>query len=151
MGKYGESFGKKEKEKKRLQIRNEKAEKMADRKASTQKGKPLEDMMAYLDENGNLSSTPPDQSRRRMFNQEEIQIGVPKQEDRPQPAPRSGMVSYFMESKGFGFINDLNDSQVRIFFHKSQFPGIVKEGMKVSFEVESGPRGLHAIHVKKIG
>jgi cold shock CspA family protein len=150
MAKYGESFGKKEKEKKRLQMRNEKAEKMADRKANVQKGKPLEDMMAYLDENGNLTSKPPDPlMKKRMFKSEDIQIGVPKQEDRPKMTVRSGVVNYYTESKGFGFINDLETGE-RIFFHKSHFPGVVQEGMKVSFEVEAGPRGYNAILIKKL-
>src|SRR4051812_39479022 len=60
MGKSGETFGKKEKEKKRLKDRQEKQEKMEHRKANAKKGKSLDEMMAYMDENGNLSSTPPD-------------------------------------------------------------------------------------------
>jgi len=50
---------KREKEKQKLQHRQEKAEKMQERKANTQKGKSLDDMLAYLDENGNIISEPP--------------------------------------------------------------------------------------------
>ena len=56
MGKSQETFGKKEKEKKKLKERREKAEKMAERKANSKKGKTLDEMMAFIDENGNLSA-----------------------------------------------------------------------------------------------
>ena len=60
MSKSQETFSKKEKDKKRLKQRRDKAEKMEDRKANARKGKSLEEMMAYIDENGNLSSAPPE-------------------------------------------------------------------------------------------
>jgi hypothetical protein len=59
MAKSQETFSKKEKGKKKIKQRQEKLEKMQDRKANATKGKSLEDMMAYIDENGNISSTPP--------------------------------------------------------------------------------------------
>ena len=52
MAKSKETFNKKEKEKKRLKQKQEKMEKMQERKANATKGKSLEDMMAYIDENG---------------------------------------------------------------------------------------------------
>lgn len=63
MAKSKETFNKREKEKKRLKQRQEKREKQEERKANAAKGKPLEAMLAYIDENGNLSSVPPDSSR----------------------------------------------------------------------------------------
>jgi len=65
MAKSKETFGKKEKEKKRLKERQEKHEKMEERKANARKGKSLEDMMAYIDEDGNISSTPPDPKKEK--------------------------------------------------------------------------------------
>ena len=59
MAKSQETFSKKEKGKKKLKKRQEKQEKMEDRKTNAKKGKSLEEMMAYIDENGNISSTPP--------------------------------------------------------------------------------------------
>jgi len=52
----GETYNKKEKEKNRLKKKQDKAEKMAERKANTKKGKTLEEMMAYLD--GRLIGVP---------------------------------------------------------------------------------------------
>ena len=69
MGKSQETFGKKEKEKKKLKQRQDKQEKMEERKANAKKGKSLDEMMAYIDENGNISSTPPDPRKKKVFKQ----------------------------------------------------------------------------------
>ena len=53
----------------------------------------------------------------------------------------------FNDSKGFGFIRDL-DSRESIFVHINNVEGEIKEDSKVSFEVEQGPRGLAAIKVQ---
>ncbi len=53
------SFSKREQEKKKAKARQEKEEKMKQRKLHNNKGASLDDMMAYLDENGNIVSTPP--------------------------------------------------------------------------------------------
>src|SRR5215208_1771354 len=112
MGRSSETFGKKEKEKKRAKQRQEKEEKMQERKANAKKGKGLDEMMAYLDENGNLSATPPDPNKKKIFNQEDMQIGVPKLEDRPEiERIRAGVVTFFNTAKGFGFIKDLQTQE----------------------------------------
>lgn len=65
MAKSKETFNKREKEKKRLQHRQEKFQKMQERRTQEHKGKSLEDMIAYVDENGNLTSTPPENLGRK--------------------------------------------------------------------------------------
>jgi cold shock CspA family protein len=106
-------------------------------------------MMAYLDENGNLSSTPPDPKKMRIINAEDIQVGVPKhvpgEEDNPI---RTGIISFFNEAKGFGFIKDLQSGE-SVFVHVNGLTEPVKENNKVSFEVEMGPKGPNAYNVKK--
>jgi cold shock CspA family protein len=149
MAKSQETFGKKEKEKNRMKQRQEKAEKMEERKANAKKGKSLDEMMAYIDENGNISSMPPDPRKRKVFNQEDMQIGVPKQEAAdPADAIRNGVVSFFNDAKGFGFIKDLQ-TQESVFIHANQLTERIAENDKVSFEVEMGHKGLNAINVKK--
>jgi cold shock CspA family protein len=149
MGKSGETFNKKEKEKKRAKQKKDKAEKMEERKATAKKGKSLDEMMAYIDENGNISSTPPDPNKRKVFKQEDMQIGVPKhvpgEEDNPI---RTGVVAFFNDEKGFGFINDLL-TQERVFVHANNLSEQIKEGNRVNFEVEMGPKGPSAVNVKK--
>jgi cold shock CspA family protein len=150
MGKSQETFSKKEKEKKKLKQRQDKEEKMEERKANTKKGKSLDEMMAYIDENGNISATPPDPKKMKIFNQAEIQVGIPKQEARePEDLIRTGVVTFFNQAKGFGFIKDAV-SQESIFLHINQLSGPIKENEKVSFEVERGPKGYNAINVKKV-
>jgi cold shock CspA family protein len=148
MAKSGDTFGKKEKEKKRAKQRQDKAEKMEERKANAKKGKSLDEMMAYIDENGNISDTPPDPKKMKVFKQEDINIGVPKFEEREEDLIRSGVVTYFNNDKGFGFINDLQ-TQERVFVHVNQLSEPLKEGDKLTFEVEMGPKGPSAINVKK--
>ncbi len=148
MSKSQETFGKKEKEKKKIKQRQEKKEKMEERKANVKKGKSLEDMMAYIDENGNISSSPPDPKKMKIFKQEDMQIGIPKYEEGEQDIVRSGVITFFNQDKGFGFIKDLQ-TQESIFVHVNQLDGPVKENDKVSFEVEKGPKGLNAVNAKK--
>jgi len=149
MGKSGETFNKKEKEKKRAKQKKDKAEKMEERKANAKKGKSLDEMMAYIDENGNISSTPPDPNKRKVFKQEDMQIGVPKHVPGEDEDPvRTGVVAFFNDEKGFGFINDLQ-TQERVFVHANNLSEPIKEGNRVNFEVEMGPKGPSAVNVKK--
>lgn len=150
MAKSQETFGKKEKQKKKLKQRQDKAEKMEERKANAKKGKSLEEMMAYLDENGNLSSTPPDPKKKKIFKQEDMEIGVPKHSQEELDPIRTGVVTFFNDAKGFGFIKDLI-TQESVFIHANQLSEPIKEHDKVTFEVEMGPRGASAMNVKKTG
>ena len=149
MGKSQETFGKKEREKKRQKNKQDKKEKMEERKANASKGKSLDDMMAYIDENGNISSTPPDPKKMKQFKQEDMQISVPKQQPiDPADLIRSGVVTFFNNDKGYGFIKDVQSGE-SVFIHANQLSSPIKENDKVTFEIESGPRGLSAVNVKK--
>ena len=137
---------KREKEKQRQKEKQEKREKMEERKASQTKGKSLDDMLAYIDENGNITSTPPDPDKKKVFNAEDIEIGVPKHIESEDPG-REGKIDYFNGSKGFGFIIEKDGE--KIFFHINQTTYPVKEGDIVTYTVERGPRGLNAVGVAK--
>ena len=76
MARSTETFSKKEKEKARLKKSKDKKEKAQERKANAGKGKSLEDMMAYIDEHGNITSTPPDPSKKIKINVEDIRIEI---------------------------------------------------------------------------
>lgn len=142
-----ETWNKKEREKKKKQSKKEKEEKKQERKESG-KGKSLDDMMAYIDENGNISATPPDPKKMRKVNLEDIEIGVPKyQEQDAADKIRSGTVTYFNESKGYGFIKD-HVTQESVFVHINGLKEAINETNKVVFEVEMGPKGANAFNVK---
>jgi cold shock CspA family protein len=147
MAKSQQTFSKAEKEKKRLQKRQEKEQKKEDRKVGSGKGKGLEEMIAYVDENGNITSTPPDPNRRRTVEQENIRIGVPRQAPPdPEALLRTGIVTFFNDSKGYGFIRDLETGQ-SVFVHVKALKQPLKEKDKVTFEVEAGPKGPSAVNV----
>jgi len=147
MGKSQESFNKKEKEKKRLKKRQDKAAKKEERRANSPGGG-LENMMAYVDENGNIVDTPPDPTLKKEVDASKIEIGVPKREKVEALTVRRGKVAFFDDSKGFGFINDL-DTQERFFVHVNGLIDEIQEGDNVSFELERGMKGMNAIKVKK--
>ncbi|GAA4392717.1 cold shock domain-containing protein [Hymenobacter koreensis] len=148
MGRAQETFGKKENEKKRLKKRKEKEEKRDERQANAKKGQNLEDMLAYVDENGNISATPPDPTKKREIKTEDIQIGVTKREDMEDEDPiRTGTVTFFNESKGYGFIKD-SQTQESVFVHVNGLVDRIKENDKVAFEVEMGHKGPSAVRVK---
>lgn len=149
MGKSQETFRKKEKEKNRLKKRQDKIEKMGERKANAKKGKTLEEMMAYLDEDGNISSKPPDERKKKVMKQEDVQIGTPKQHAaKEEDLLRTGVVTFFNDTKGFGFIKDLQTNE-SVFIHVNRLSEAIKENDKVTFRTEAGLRGLSALNVKK--
>lgn len=150
MAKSQATFSKKENEKKRLKKRTEKQEKREERQANAKKGLALEDMMAYVDENGNITSTPPDPKKKKIIDSDSIQIGVARQEDIVDENPvKKGTVTFFNDSKGYGFIRN-SETQESVFVHVNGLATQIKEGDKVTFEVEKGQKGLNAVKVTKI-
>ena len=61
---------------------------------------------------------------------------------------QKGKVKFYNESKGFGFINDLNSGE-DIFVHSSGLQDNIGEGDEVTFEVKQGKKGLNAVNVKR--
>ena len=147
MARSTETFNKKEREKKRQKKSLDKKEKAQDRKANATKGKSLDEMMAYIDEYGNITSTPPDPSRKLKVNSQDIQIAVPKQETIVEDIVRTGIVAFFNDAKGYGFIKDMQ-TQESIFVHANALSEPIKENNKVTFEVEPGQKGPTAVRVK---
>lgn len=142
---------KKQKENKKLQQRKEKEQRKEERKANSKSGKTLEEMMAYVDENGNLTSVPPDPTKKRAaIKTDDIVIGARNNtDDTPANAIHTGKVTYFNTSKGYGFIKD-DRTQESLFTHLSSMLTPVKENDRVSFHVERGPKGMNAVNVKKM-
>lgn len=144
-----ETFSKKEKEKKKQQKKKDKELRKAERKANAKTGQSLEDMMAYVDENGNISSTPPDPNKKHVINENDIVLGSRNIEGLNINPVRKGRVTYFNTAKGYGFIKDLR-TQESIFVHANSLSTPIKENDMVSFETESSVKGLNAIQVKKV-
>ena len=122
-------------------------DKREERKANPKKT--FEESIAYIDENGNFTDTPPDKSKRTVIKAEDIEIGVPTRENENEDPIKSGKVEFYNDEKGYGFIKEdvTND---KYFVHVSSLNGDIGENDKVSFELERGPKGLNAVRVNKI-
>jgi cold shock CspA family protein len=149
MGRSQESFNKKEVRKKKEKKRLDKEKKRQARKEADKKGG-LDDMIAYVDEFGNITSTPPDPDTKEGTKAEDIEVSVPKQDpNQAHDTERQGIVSYFNESKGYGFIKD-PDTGDSFFVHLNDIEEEIAEGNRVSFESVKGQKGPAAIRVKPI-
>jgi len=142
------SATKKEKEKKRLQKRMDKEQRKEERKANSMTGKPLEEMMAYVDEYGNISDTPPGETKRIETNVDDIVIGATKNDTQADKV-RTGKVTFVNTAKGYGFITD-DKTKESVFVHIASMVIRVKENDRVSFYTERSPRGMAAVNVKKM-
>ena len=149
MAKSKETWNKKELEKKREKKKKDKALKKEERKANNKEGKTFEDMIAYMDENGNITSTPPDPRKKISVKLEDIEIGVPKYEAVKMDPIRKGVVTFFNNAKGYGFIKD-SETQESIFVHANGLLEPIGENNKVTFEVEMGQKGPNAVGVKVV-
>ncbi|TYB76315.1 cold-shock protein [Bizionia myxarmorum] len=152
MAKSQQTFNKSEKEKKRLKKREEKRKKMEARKVDKEEGGSDGIQFAYVDFNGNLTDTPPDPSMRVKVDAESIEVSIPKRDDSDieefDPV-RKGKVSFYDNSKGFGFIID-SETQEKHFCHVSGLIDEIAENDTVSFELEKGMKGLNAVKVTVI-
>ncbi|MCD8102282.1 MAG: cold shock domain-containing protein [Alistipes sp.] len=139
-----QSFNKRENEKKKAAKRKEKQKRKEERKAGGTSS--MDDMIAYVDEHGNITDTPPEEREKEEISLEEIQISTPKKEE-VEIEPLKGRVEYFNTEKGYGFIKDLSSGD-KFFFHISAAPAGIAEGNKVTFETERGTRGMNAVNIK---
>jgi cold shock CspA family protein len=152
MAKSQDSFNKKEQEKKRKQKNQEKEERKQQRKADKAKGgtKTLEEMFAYVDENGHLTSVKPDPSKKKVFKAEDIVLGASPRDNAADQGPRKGLVKFFNDEKGYGFITDV-ETKDSIFVHINNITGTLRENDRVLFEVDMGPKGPYAVNVQLAG
>lgn len=146
MGRSHQTYNKKEIEKKKKKKQQEKRERREERKANAEEKSPG-DMIAYVDEYGNISDTPPDPAKKKKVKAKDIVIGVPKQEKVEEPTVRTGKIEFFNDEKGYGFVKE-SDSGEKYFVHVSGTEDDVRENDKVTFELEPGMKGMQAVRVK---
>lgn len=77
---------------------------------------------------------------------------TPRRPAEDQPRPRTGVVKWFNDAKGFGFIEQ--DSGEGVFVHFSAIKGAgfitLTQGERVEFDVIEGPTGLTAERIKRL-
>jgi cold shock CspA family protein len=148
MAKNQNTFNKQENEKKRLKRRKEKLERKEEQKSRPSEGG-FDSMIAYVDEFGRLTDTPPDPTKRTKVDASTIEVGVARREEEVVSPFKNGRVDFFDDSKGFGFIKETG-TQEKYFVHVNGLLDPVKEGDMVTFELEQGRKGINAVRVKKI-
>lgn len=148
MGRSQETAGKKEIQKKKEKKRKDKEQKKALRKSEGKKSN-FNDMIAYVDEFGMLSSTPPDPDKKVIVAAESINLDMTRNEQEDiADFLHKGVVTFFNDSKGFGFIRDL-DSKKSIFVHANNLLEPISIDNIVVFEIAKSPKGPTARNVKK--
>jgi cold shock CspA family protein len=145
MGRSKETFGKKEVRNKRMQKRKDKEKRKLEKKEQGKQS--MDDIIAYVDENGMITDTPPDLSQKQEIDASTIEIGTPKKEFREDNTLRQGTVTKFDASKGYGFIVDTSTKE-SIFFHINDCEGEIKYGNLVEFDTEKGLKGIKAKDVR---
>lgn len=147
MGRAQETFNKKEVKNKKEKKRKEKEKKRLIKKETGKKSS-FDDMIAYVDEYGKLSSTPPDPSKKINVEANGIELSATKNEPLQKNfLVRKGVVTFFNDSKGFGFIRDMESKQ-SVFVHANNLEEQIKENNIVVFEIGKGPKGPTALKVK---
>ena len=147
MGRSQETYGKKEVKKKKVKKRMENEQKRA-RKKSLAKKNSFNDMIAYVDEFGMITPTPPDPGKRQEIDPESIELDITKnRQEEMNSTLHRGVVTYFNETRGFGFIRDL-ESNKRIYVHVSNIIDTIEENNIVIYETGKGFQGSSALNVK---
>ena len=147
MGRSQETFGKKEVRTRKEKKRKEKEQKRAKKKSEGKKNS-FDDMIAYVNEFGVITSTPPGPDKKTVVDAESIELTVNK--NSPESVPdyvRKGIVIFFNDSKGYGFIREMESNQ-RIFVHANSLLEPITENNIVTFELTKGPKGPSALKVK---
>lgn len=138
------SFNKREVEKKKQKKRLEKQKRKEERKNSSSNS--FENMIAYVDANGNIIDTPPEETNKEEIDVEAIEVSTPRKVEEEKDPVMRGRVEFFNQDKGYGFIKDLESVQ-KYFFHISHAPESIEEGNIVTFELERGQKGMNAVKI----
>jgi cold shock protein len=64
---------------------------------------------------------------------------------------QKGVVKWFNDAKGFGFIEHTSGRDVFVHYSVIQTDGFktLKDGEEVQYEIKEGPKGLHALKVQR--
>lgn len=146
MGRSQETSNKKEVKNKKDKKRKDKAKKKLIKKEAGKSS--FDDMIAYVDEYGRITSTPPDPTKKIQVDSSDIELSATKiVKDQKSDYIRKGVVTFFNDSKGFGFIRDMENKQ-SVFVHANNLLEDIKENNIVVFEIGKGPKGPTALKVK---
>ncbi len=65
----------------------------------------------------------------------------------------TGKVKWFNNAKGYGFIEREPEGDIFVHFSVIEIEGYksLREGQEVQFEMQQGPKGFHAVNVRRNG
>ncbi|MDD3078017.1 MAG: cold shock domain-containing protein [Paludibacter sp.] len=142
------THNKRDNEKKKQEKRIEKQKRKEKRKLSGTDS--FDDMIAYVDQNGMISSTPPEYNKTENSNARDTVSEKKRQspEEYNSTVGIKGRVEYINAEKGYGFIKEIIRTD-KYFFHVSGLLDSVQVGDIVLFDLERGKKGFNAVRIKK--
>ena len=147
MSRSQETYNKKEVRNKKEKKRKKKEEKRAKKRVEGKKSN-FDNMIAYVDEFGVITSTPPDPDNKTIVEAKDIELDMTRKDSDADPGYiRKGVLTFFNKSKGYGFIRD-SESKQSVFVHVKNLLEPVEENNIVTFELGKGPKGPTAMKVK---
>lgn len=145
MGRSRETYGKKEVRNKKEKKRKAKEERKQARKEQGKSG--LDEMIAYVGQDGELLDEPIDPKDKEVIDVNDIEISIPKAAELTEEEKlRKGVVTFFNEEKGYGFIRDTKTNE-SFFVHINNTNEDIAKNNLVSFETQKEPRGMVAVNV----
>lgn len=138
-----DTFNKKALQQKRAKKKLDKLDKREERKLNNDKGKSLEEMIVYLDENGNITNVHPDKQKKK-----KVITTNNNSSNFEENVTYEGIISLYFDEKGYGFITEAQTSET-IFLHVNKMKETLKEKDKVVYEIEQTQKGYAAINVRK--
>lgn len=85
-------------------------------------------MIAYVDENSQITSTPPEAGKKTEVGLDEIEISIARKDPSlKEDSGRKDVVTYYSEAKGYGFIRD-SQTKESVFVHINSAYDEIKEG-----------------------
>jgi len=141
-----DTFKKKSLQQNRAKKKQDKLDRKIDRKSNNNKGKDFNDMITYIDENGNFTDIPPSMQIRKIINAKDIPLeSTVILENREY----TGIIEVYFFDKSYGFISE-QESNEKVFVHGVNLLEKVSPNDKVIYKKEKTPKGFVAIQVKRI-
>lgn len=137
-----DSFTKKENLKKKAKKKQDKAMRREDRKVNNNKGKTLEDLLVYVDVNGNFTDIPTHLQNRDedLLKSQMEKANILANND--VDLVRNGVITHVNE-KGYGFITE-DKTKDNVFFNFDVSNFKLGKNSRVTFKKEITPKGFRA-------
>lgn len=139
------TVGERKNEKERLAKQEEKLKEKESKKLSGSLNS-FENVIAYADENGMMTSTPPTEDiEKEEINPNRIAMATPKREEK-EPTILRGQAEFPSESRGFDSIEDLSGVEKHSFHVNNVIDNIAGNNI-ITFDPECGVKGMNVVSI----